>query len=282
MLQEAANESNQKGWCDKSIKDARQKRTYAAEEVRSLNSEMAKLESKRDNLAAELDDLLKEIDELHAARDTAVKERGEEKTENEKTIEEANAGLSALNDAITLIDRFYKSSKKETVDLSLAQADPFEDAPDAGFANGEAYQGAQGESGGILAMLDVMKSDFVRTVEETQVAEEKAQQEHLEFMTTSGMSLAEKEEADKQKLEQHQDTVTKLAEAGENLNAQSTILQTAVKELLELKPVCQDTGMSYEERVSRREDEVAALHKALCILGKYQEFGPDAAASAEC
>merc|ERR1719215_1338235 len=105
-----------------------------------------------------------------------------------------------------------------------------DDAPDAGFANGEAYTGAQSESGGILGMLEVMKSDFVRTIEETQVEEQRAQQEHLEFMTQSGKSLAEKEEADKQKQEQHEDTVSKLSEAEENLNSQTTILTTAIKE----------------------------------------------------
>mmetsp|Transcript_104584 Transcript_104584/g.337091 ORF Transcript_104584/g.337091 Transcript_104584/m.337091 type:complete len:757 (+) Transcript_104584:57-2327(+) len=281
LLQESANESSQKGWCDKSNSDAGQKRDYAAEEVRTLNSEMAKLEAKRDSLAASIEDLNKEIVELKEARATAETERAEEKTENGKTIEEAQAGLDALNDAITLIDRFYKSSQKEAVDLSLAQQDPSADAPDAGFDNGEAYKGAQSESGGILGMLEVMKSDFVRTVEQTQVEEMKAQQEHLEFMTASGKSLAEKEEAEKETGEQHQDTVSTHGEATESLAAQTTILTTALTELIQLKPVCQDTGMSYSDRVAMREEEIAALNKAMCILTKYQEFGPDAA-SGEC
>mmetsp|Transcript_26438 Transcript_26438/g.75686 ORF Transcript_26438/g.75686 Transcript_26438/m.75686 type:complete len:760 (-) Transcript_26438:98-2377(-) len=281
LLQESANESSQKGWCDKSNSDAGQKRDYAAEEVRTLNSEMAKLEAKRDSLAASIEDLNKEIVELKEARAIAETERAEEKTENGKTIEEAQAGLDALNDAITLIDRFYKSSQKEAVDLSLAQQDPSADAPDAGFDNGEAYKGAQSESGGILGMLEVMKSDFVRTVEQTQVEEMKAQQEHLEFMTASGKSLAEKEEAEKETGEQHQDTVSTHGEATESLAAQTTILTTALTELIQLKPVCQDTGMSYSDRVAMREEEIAALNKAMCILTKYQEFGPDAA-SGEC
>ena len=43
LLQEAANESNQKGWCDKATADAKQKRTYAAGKIEDLNVEMAKL-----------------------------------------------------------------------------------------------------------------------------------------------------------------------------------------------------------------------------------------------
>lgn len=63
-----------------------------------------------------------------------------------------------------------------------------------------------------------------------------------------------------------------------NLDEQSGILRTSLKELLELKPACIDTGMSYEDRVAMREEEIAALKKAMCILGKYAEYGPEGAA----
>jgi len=185
--------------------------------------------------------------------------------------------LSALNMCIDVLDKFYKTIKKEEVDLSLAQG-PFDDAPDAGFDNGEAYTGAQGEAGGILGMLDVMKSDFERTISETEIAEEKAQQDHLAFMTQSGKSLAEKVEAESQKKAQKSDTEGKLSDADDEFHNQGKIMRGAIQELLDLLPQCVDTGMSYKERVARREDEIASLKKALCILGNYAEYGPDGAA----
>mmetsp|Transcript_26436 Transcript_26436/g.75677 ORF Transcript_26436/g.75677 Transcript_26436/m.75677 type:complete len:753 (-) Transcript_26436:48-2306(-) len=278
LLQESANESSQKGWCDKSNSDAGQKRDYAAEEVRTLNSEMAKLEAVRDQLAEELDILAKDIKDIKDAQKQAQEERDAESAQNKATVEEAQEGLDALNMCIDLLDKFYKTMAKETVDLSLAQKGPADDAPDAGFDNGEAYIAGQSESGGILAMLDVMKTDFTRTIEETQKAEEQAEQDHLEFMTQSGMSLAKKEEAEKAKKEQKDDTEEQLGTAEDNLHSQSNILQESIKELLDLKPVCIDTGMSYEERVSRREDEIASLNKAMCILERYAEYGPEGAA----
>merc|ERR1719252_48301 len=60
LLQEAANESNQKGWCDKALGDAKQKRDYTVEKLAALNSEMAELEGRRDELTEELDVLKKE------------------------------------------------------------------------------------------------------------------------------------------------------------------------------------------------------------------------------
>merc|ERR1719161_822330 len=64
LLQEAANEANQKGWCDKAMADATQKRTYAAEEVEGLNGKMAKLEALSAKLSEEITVLKQEIVEL--------------------------------------------------------------------------------------------------------------------------------------------------------------------------------------------------------------------------
>lgn len=72
----------------------------------------------------------------------------------------------------------------------------------------------------------------------------------------------------------------KLGEADDDLESESKILQSSIKELLELKPTCIDTGMSYEERVARREDEIEALKKALCVLTAYAEYGPEGLADA--
>mmetsp|Transcript_71209 Transcript_71209/g.197177 ORF Transcript_71209/g.197177 Transcript_71209/m.197177 type:complete len:529 (+) Transcript_71209:596-2182(+) len=278
LLQEAANEANHKGWCDKAMSDAKQKRDYAAEEIATLNEEMAELEARRDSLREAMAELAKEIAALTDARAKAELQRSEEKAENAATVEEAQAGLDALTMCIDILDKFYKTAKKETVDLSLAQASPQDEAPDAGFDNGEAYLGAQAESGGILGMLDVMKSDFVRTIQETQAAEAQAEKDHLAFMTETGKSLAVAQEAETQRKAQLQDTQDKFDEAEANLDEQAGILRTSLKELLELKPACIDTGMSYADRVAMREEEIAALKKAMCILGKYAEYGPEGAA----
>merc|ERR1719440_2411963 len=123
---------------------------------------MAKLESLSAKLNEELDTLKAEIKDLTEKQATA---------ENANTVSEATAGLAAVNMAIDILDKFYKTSAKAKVDLSLAQGQgPLDDAPDAGFDNGEAYQGAGAESGGIIGMMEVIQSDFERTISETQKA----------------------------------------------------------------------------------------------------------------
>merc|ERR1719223_2293703 len=121
--------------------------------------------------------------------------------------------------------------------------------------------------------MDVIKSDFERTISESEKAQKKAATDHRNFMTETGKSLAEKTMAEEQKDDQHANTVEELDSAGESLAAEAAILSTSIQELIELKPTCIDTGMSYEERVARREDEIESLKKALCIFENFADGG---------
>jgi chromosome segregation ATPase len=281
LLHEAAEEANQKGWCDKAQADAKQKRDYAAESIAELNSELAGLEATRNKLVEELGIVGQEIVDLEDKMEEAKQMREDEQAKNAATITEAEAGLDATNMAIDILDKFYKTAGKAEVDLSLAQKGPLDDMPDTGFDAGEAYTGAGGEAGGILGMLDVIKSDFQRTISATEVAEREAKEEYLDFETQSGKSLAEKKMADEQKTKQKDNALEKLESAITDFGSQSEILNLAIKELIELKPTCVDTGMSYEDRVARREDEIESLKKALCIFQAYAEYGPEGAGN-EC
>ena len=47
----------------------------------------------------------------------------------------------------------------------------------------------------VIGMLEVIEGDFQRTISETEKAEKQAAQDHTAFMTETGKSLAEKEQA---------------------------------------------------------------------------------------
>jgi len=279
LLSEAASEANQKGWCDKATADAVQKRTYSSDDIEELNAKMAKLEALSSKLGGEIATLIQEIKELNGAQATADKTREEESAENANTVTEAKAGLAAVKMAIDILDKFYKTSAKADVDLSLAQG-PLDDAPDAGFKTGAAYKGAGAEAGGIIGMMEVIQSDFERTISETKQGEAAAKKEHLEFSTETGKSLAEKTMAQKEKQSIKDETDTNQNDAEESMTSRSKILVASIEELIELKATCVDTGMSYADRVAMREQEIASLKKALCILGAYAEYGPDGLADA--
>eukprot|EP00747_Dinoflagellata_sp_TGD_P153254 gnl/TRDRNA2_/TRDRNA2_177377_c6_seq33.p1 gnl/TRDRNA2_/TRDRNA2_177377_c6~~gnl/TRDRNA2_/TRDRNA2_177377_c6_seq33.p1 ORF type:complete len:174 (-),score=65.84 gnl/TRDRNA2_/TRDRNA2_177377_c6_seq33:130-594(-) len=149
--------------------------------------------------------------------------------------------------------------------------------PDAGFDAGETSAGGQGAAGGILGMMDVIKSDFERTISTTEKAEKQAEDDHMKFMTETSVSLEEKKMAEEQKTKYKDDAEATLESATTDMDQQTELLVTNIKELIELQPACVDTGMSYEERVARREQEIDSLKKALCILSAFAEYGPEGA-----
>jgi len=288
-LQEAADEANHKGWCDKEMSAAKQQRTYNAEEIAKLNARLATAEATRDKLTEEIQVLDKEIKELEDELAAATKMRADEKAENEATIKEAEEGEEAVSMAIDILSKFYKTAAKAKGGDAITKAEAEEkggeeeggeeppkeelmqkgvvvDAPDAGFDSGEAYKGKGAESGGILGMLDVILSDFKRTIRETTKAEAIAQQEFLEFERETKISLTEKNTARDAKQEHLTKTLDAIAEDKASMEQAQDMLNKAIKELMELYDACIDTGMSYAERVALREQEIEALKKALCIL----------------
>merc|ERR1719456_237421 len=162
-----------------------------------------------------------------------------------------------------------------TISAGKALQGPLEVAPDPGFEAFDAYRGAQASAGGILGMMDVIKSDFERTVRLTTEQEAKAQKEFQAYVLQTKISLAEKEQALKEKQGYLDDAKEALAPAQDKLSLQAGLLKKALTELIELQPACVDTGMSYAERVEMRQAEIAGLKKALCILESFAEYGPD-------
>lgn len=267
LLQEAADEANHKGWCDKEIGKAKQGRDMKAADIKALNQQMAGDEAKRDKLIEEIDLLTTEITELTDSLATITKARTDESAENEATVTEAKEGKEAIEEAIDVLSKFYKTAEKAAA-ASFVQRRATgvdEDMPDAGFD--EKNKGGQSASTGILGMMDVIKSDFERTISETEKQEKQANREFLEFETTTKVSLGTKKVGKSAKEAELTETKSDLTEAKDSMMEKQGALDKSIAELIELQPACIDTGMSYQEKVAKREAEIESLKQALCILG---------------
>merc|ERR1719159_1840738 len=242
---------------------AKQTRDYKADEIEQLNGALASNEASRDKLTEETTTLSAEIKALEDDLAKATKQRKEEKEENEATIKEAEEGKDAVKMAIEVLSKFYAKAKDAKVEFTQGPAD---DMPDSGFASGEAYTGKQAASGGILGMLEVILSDFERTIKETIAEEAKAAQEFLEYKRKTKMSIMTKTKALEAKESERDSVVSQIESDMEGMLSAQEFLDQAITELIELHKACVDTGMSYAERAALREQEIEALKKALCIL----------------
>lgn len=269
LLEEAQNDQDHNNWCKTNTDQAKQQRGIRADEVKKFNNALEKGEARRDKLEDTLHTLREEIAELENAYKKALDERNEEKAEHQQAVLDAQGGLEALAQAESILRNFYEGrGAKGKVSQLLVIRGPG-DAPDAGFKNFEAYKGSQSASKGVLGMISVIQSDFERTISETERAEHEA---NLAFIKVfEGENKASQDEKNKLKTiaeDNLSTTQQKIDADNESLRSAQDLLDRAVQELIELNEACVKTEMSYEERVRRREEEIASLKQALCILDK--------------
>ena len=115
-------------------------------------------------------------------------------------------------------------------------------------------------------MLDVIISDFERTIKTTNADEKEATRLFNDFSIATKTSITSKTTAKENAESGLKGTVAAHAEDMDLLGKHMKMLDDTLKEAEDLKPACVDSGMSYEERVQKRKDEIDALKQALCML----------------
>jgi len=272
LLAEAADEATHKGWCDTELGKANKNRDYRHQDVLGLNAEIEELEAHKAKLLIQKDELTADIAELTEALTNATNARAEDKANHDATLKDASEALVALTQAISVLTEFYKQGAKASV--SFVQASPVdEDMAAAGTGGfGGAYQGNQAQGTGIIGILETIKSDFERTVTETEAAEKTSYTDFTAFSKDTKASKSAKETGLSQTEAEIVSTSGNLQAALEDLKQQQQLLDTALKALEALRPACIDTGMTYEERVARREAEIEALKKCIEVLSENEGF----------
>ena len=112
-----------------------------------------------------------------------------------------------------------------------------------------------------------IETDFARLEADTKAAEAAAQKEYDEFMADSKADKAAKELAIENKNFKKQDEEQALVVCTKNLEGTQKELTASLEYFDKLKPSCIEVGVSYDERVARRKEEIASLQEALKILG---------------
>merc|ERR1712217_141920 len=233
-------------------------RKEKTEAVETLHAEIDSLEASIAKLTADITELTKGVAELDKAMAEQTSIRQSEKAENELTIKDSQEAQTAVAQALTVLKEFYAKAGDAT---ALLQQQP--EAPEIFDSP---YKGMQAENGGVIGMLEVIESDFARLEAETTAAEATAQKEYDEFMTASKVDKAQKQKDIEHKTAKKQDETQAKTTKTADLEGTQKELDAALAYFDKLKPSCVDAGVSYEDRVTRRKEEIQSLQEALRIL----------------
>jgi len=262
LMEESTAETEHKGWCDTELTTNKQTRDSKSAEVGKLSAQAEELTSAIASLADEIATLTDELQELDEAMAKASSERAESKAENAQTAKEAKEGQLAVTQAISVLKEFYAKSAEATSFSQEAQS-PGEDAPET-FDT--AYKGMMPEGGGVIDFLEVILTDFSRLEAETTNAEAVEEEDYEKYMFESKKDKALKENAKAHKEETKVNKESDLHSTENELKVTQEQLDKALAYYEKLKPTCVDSGITYEERVKRREEEIVSLQEALKIL----------------
>merc|ERR1712079_61868 len=231
-----------------------QTRKEKTKAVETLHAEIDELEASIAKLTADISELTDGVAKLDKAMAEQTDIRQKEKAENELTIKDSQEAQTAVAQALTVLKEFYAKAGDAT---ALVQQPEIFDSP---------YKGMQSENGGVVGMLEVIESDFARLEADTKAAEASAQKEYDTFMTDSKVDKAQKSTDIEHKTAKKQDESQALTVKTEDLEGTQKELDAALAYFDKLKPSCVDAGVSYEDRVKRREEEIQSLQEALRIL----------------
>merc|ERR1719207_301552 len=245
------------------------------------------LEAATSRLKESIPALKQDLEDLNTGLVEATEQRDTDKANNAKTLTDPKEGLVALKEAIQVLKDYYKGGLKAKNRYegggyegapSLIQESPVSaDMASEGVAGGEvgAYAGNQEAGEGIIGMLEVIKSDFERTLETTETQEYQASRDFADFSKTTKASIMTKETGLKQAKEDLERTSGGFVAALNDLKTSQELLDKALEALEKLRPTCVGTGMTYEERVAKRESEINALKDALCVLDEEDKEIPE-------
>jgi hypothetical protein len=244
LLQEQAQESEHKAWCDTEMAKTKSSLDVKTDRVDELKTRLEKTKAESAKLKREGADLMAEIQAL----DTAVKEatamRQQEAESWAKKKKDYETGQQACAAAIKVLRQYYEGKSFVQTSAKASAKDP----------------------AGIVGLLEVAESDFSRMYAEGMASEDAAISEFETFTQDSKVSRAAKETEVKNKAAERQRIGNVISETTMDHDDSEKELAAVQEYDAKLKNSCETKTPTFEEREARRKQEIEGLQTALGIL----------------
>jgi len=298
LNQEAHEDAEHEGFCDKEMGASKVTRNKLSETIDGLTADVENGRATIAMLTKEIAELEQDVSELRAAMKESTDLRFAEKKKNEETVSDAVDASKAVAAAVAVLKDFYKKSSMATGFVQLAAGQPYGsskkeaggelgvsmgseewkllgtddfDKMDKGHKKGmqtfgAVYQGQQDEAGGVLAMLDVIASDFATLKADTESSEAISAKAYEDFMNGAKKDIAVKTRKKEMNAQDQLSAQSRMNDDVADLKFTQDKLLAADRYYETLVPQCLDKGMTFGERAKARKEEIESLKQALEIL----------------
>jgi len=255
LEQEAAAEADQKSFCDEEMSESNAKKGSLNGKLDKTAARIAKGEADKAKLTEDIKVLEEEIAAIDAGQAEATKVRQAEHEDYLKASSDFKEAAAAVAKAISVLNDYYSSAAFVQV----------KQAPELG--------GAQTDiASTITSMLEAAEEEFTKLLADTEAAESAAVATFEKLSKDNAVGKTTKQGDASGKAAEVKQLEVALSNYKEDHATLSDEMTAVLNYLDKLKPQCETKVMSYAERKSRREQEIAGLKEALTILTDESAF----------
>jgi hypothetical protein len=240
LNEDAQADASHKAYCDKELGESAANKAEKTATIDKLSTQLDSMSSKSAKLKEQVAKLQKDLSLLARSQAEMDSIRAEEKSTFQAAKKEMEDGIAGIKQALKVLRDYY--------------------AKDA------AHDSAEGAGGGIVSMLEVVESDFTKTLSELTVGEDSSQREYDKETQGNKISKATKDQSVKYKTKEFKGLDKSVSEAKSDRSTTQEELDSINQYLAKLDPICIAKAETYGERKDRREAEIAGLKEALEIL----------------
>jgi len=257
LVKEGGEEAEHKAYCDKEMAETKQKMGELKYDLEKLGSKIDKASAASANLKDEVATLSRELSQMaiqQAEADTVRQEEHEVYAQAKADLEQ---GLEGVRLAMKVLRDYYASDS----DAAAAAAAMFQQP-----AKPESHTASSGVGTTIVGMLEVVESDFSKAAASNEIEEQSAATAYEKLSMENRVSKAMKEQDVKYKTKEAAALDKSVTEFTSDRDTAQSELDAVLEYSANIRGMCEVKPESYEERVARREQEIAGLKEALSIL----------------
>jgi len=295
LKKEQGDDDSKKAYCEDLIDKTEDKVKELELTVSDLSKSVADSKEGIATLADELQALADGIKALDQQVAEATEQRKEEHAESVEVLTNDNAAKELIGMAKNRMNKFYnpkqykapparEMSEEERIAVNMGGTLAPTEAPGGIAGTGitgaamaqvapppppetaRAYKKKSGESGGVIAMMDLMIADLDKEIQETEVEEKNAQEEYEQLMKDSGAKRAQDAKSIEEKESTKADLEAKLLADQKEKKSRTKEAMATHEFLADVHKDCDWLLSNFDTRKEARAGEIDAMTKAKAVL----------------
>jgi len=259
---EAGGEATEKAYCDEQLAKTEEKKGELSHEVSKITAKIDQAAAKSAGLKGDVRELQADLASLAKQTVELDKIRRDEHAAYVQAKAELEQGLEGVRRALGILREYYGSGSDAAAMVQDGSTQGEAQTPEVPGTHSK----AEGAGSSITGLLEVVESDFAKSLATSEAEEDDAEVQYQKVTQTNKVTRAMKEQDVKYNTQEFKQLDKEIAELTGDRETTDAELSAVLEYYAKIKERCIAKPMTYEDRRARREAEIKGLKEALSIL----------------